>query len=76
LQRPQASCSTTQKFGPEAIFAIDSVLATTFEALFIKAGLKSRVLSEVRAEIWLRALGTLSLNRIGTLTAIKAGVAQ
>ena len=77
MQRPQASCSTTQKFGPEAIFAIDSVLATTFEALFLKAGLKSRVLSEVRAEIWLRALGTLSLkgtlslNRIGTLTAIK-----
>jgi 2-dehydropantoate 2-reductase len=38
------------------------------EALFIKAGLKSRVLTEVRAEIWLKALGTLSFNPIGALT--------
>ena len=33
--------------------------------------MKSRVLTEVRAEIWLNALGTWSLNRISALTAIK-----
>jgi ketopantoate reductase len=38
------------------------------EALFVKAGLKSRVLTEVRAEIWLKALGTLSFNPISALT--------
>ena len=38
------------------------------EALFIKAGLKSRVLTDVRAEIWLKALGALSFNPISALT--------
>jgi ketopantoate reductase len=38
------------------------------DALFTKAGLKSRVLTEIRAEIWLKALGTLSFNPISALT--------
>jgi 2-dehydropantoate 2-reductase len=36
--------------------------------LFIKAGLKSRVLTDVRSEIWLKAWGTLSFNPISALT--------
>lgn len=36
--------------------------------LFVKAGLKSRVLNDIRSEIWLKALGTLSLNPISALT--------
>jgi ketopantoate reductase len=38
------------------------------DAMFTKAGLKSRVLTEIRAEIWLKALGTLSFNPISALT--------
>jgi ketopantoate reductase len=36
--------------------------------LFVRAGLKSRVLTDVRSELWLKALGTLSLNPISALT--------
>jgi 2-dehydropantoate 2-reductase len=38
------------------------------EALLVKAGLKSRVLTDIRSEIWLKALGTLSFNPISALT--------
>ena len=38
------------------------------EALFLRAGLKSRVLDDIRGEIWLKALGTLSFNPISALT--------
>ena len=38
------------------------------DALFAKAGLKSRVVTDIRAEIWLKALGTLSFNPISALT--------
>jgi len=36
--------------------------------VFIKAGLKSRVLSDIRSEIWLKAWGNLSFNPISALT--------
>ena len=36
--------------------------------LFIKAGLKSLVLSDIRSEIWLKAWGNLSFNPISALT--------
>jgi len=38
------------------------------DALLAKAKLRSRVLSDIRAEIWLKALGTLSFNPISALT--------
>jgi len=43
------------------------------EALFIRAGLKSRVLTDIRAEIWLKAMGVLSLNPISALTHATMG---
>jgi ketopantoate reductase/2-keto-4-pentenoate hydratase/2-oxohepta-3-ene-1,7-dioic acid hydratase in catechol pathway len=36
--------------------------------VFIKAGLKSRVLDDIRSEIWLKAWGNLSFNPISALT--------
>jgi len=36
--------------------------------VFIKAGLKSMVLSDIRSEIWLKAWGNLSFNPISALT--------
>jgi ketopantoate reductase/2-keto-4-pentenoate hydratase/2-oxohepta-3-ene-1,7-dioic acid hydratase in catechol pathway len=36
--------------------------------LFVKAGLKSRVLKDIRSEIWLKAWGNLSFNPISALT--------
>ncbi len=36
--------------------------------MFVKAGLKSRVLTDVRSEIWLKAWGNLSFNPISALT--------
>ncbi|MFO0990106.1 MAG: 2-dehydropantoate 2-reductase, partial [Alphaproteobacteria bacterium] len=36
--------------------------------LFVNAGLKSRVLSDIRSEIWLKAWGNLSFNPISALT--------
>ena len=36
--------------------------------VFIKAGLKSRVLKDIRSEIWLKAWGNLSFNPISALT--------
>jgi 2-dehydropantoate 2-reductase len=36
--------------------------------LFVKAGLKSRVLPDIRSEIWLKAWGNLSFNPISALT--------
>lgn len=36
-------------------------------ALFVDAGFKSRVLPDIRAEIWLKALGALSINPISAL---------
>jgi ketopantoate reductase len=36
--------------------------------LLVKAGLKSRMLTDVRAELWLKALGTLSFNPVSALT--------
>ena len=41
---------------------------TNFCDLLVKAGLKSRMLTNVRAELWLKALGTLSFNPISALT--------
>jgi ketopantoate reductase/2-keto-4-pentenoate hydratase/2-oxohepta-3-ene-1,7-dioic acid hydratase in catechol pathway len=35
---------------------------------FVKAGLKSRVLNDIRSEIWLKAWGNLSFNPISALT--------
>jgi 2-dehydropantoate 2-reductase len=36
--------------------------------LFVKSGLKSRVLKDIRSEIWLKAWGNLSFNPISALT--------
>lgn len=36
--------------------------------LFVKAGLRSRVLDDIRSEIWLKAWGNLSFNPISALT--------
>ncbi len=36
--------------------------------IFVKAGLKSRVLTDIRSEIWLKAWGNLSFNPISALT--------
>lgn len=36
--------------------------------LFVGAGFKSRVLPDIRSEIWLKALGALSINPISALT--------
>lgn len=36
--------------------------------VFVKAGLKSRVLPDIRSEIWLKAWGNLSFNPISALT--------
>jgi ketopantoate reductase len=38
------------------------------DAVFAKAGMRSRVMANIRAEIWLKALGTLSFNPISALT--------
>jgi len=44
---------------------------------FVKAGLKSRVLTDIRAELWLKAWGTLSFNPISVLThASMAGICR
>ncbi len=37
-------------------------------SLFVDAGFKSRVLPDIRSEIWLKALGSLSINPISALT--------
>ena len=36
--------------------------------MFVKSGLKSRVLTDIRSEIWLKAWGNLSFNPISALT--------
>ena len=36
--------------------------------MFVKAGLKSRVLKDIRSEIWLKAWGNMSFNPISALT--------
>ena len=36
--------------------------------MLVKAGLKSRVLADIRSEIWLKAWGNLSFNPISALT--------
>ena len=41
---------------------------TRVRETFTKSGLKSRVISDIRAEIWLKALGSLSFNPISALT--------
>jgi 2-dehydropantoate 2-reductase len=41
---------------------------STVSEMFIKAGFKSPVLAEIRAEIWLKAWGNLSFNPISALT--------
>jgi 2-dehydropantoate 2-reductase len=38
------------------------------EALLVRAGLKTRILTDIRAEIWLKAVGTLAFNPISSLT--------
>jgi 2-dehydropantoate 2-reductase len=42
--------------------------AREIEALLVNAGLKSRILTDIRAEIWLKAIGTLAFNPISSLT--------
>ncbi len=37
-------------------------------SLFIDAGFKSRVISDIRSEIWLKALGALSINPVSALS--------
>jgi ketopantoate reductase/2-keto-4-pentenoate hydratase/2-oxohepta-3-ene-1,7-dioic acid hydratase in catechol pathway len=42
--------------------------AKSLHDAFVKAGLKSRVLPDIRSEIWLKAWGNLSFNPISALT--------
>jgi ketopantoate reductase len=42
--------------------------ARAVETLFLKAGLNAQVVTDIRAELWLKALGTLSFNPISALT--------
>jgi 2-dehydropantoate 2-reductase len=42
--------------------------AKSLHDTFVKAGLKSRVLDDIRSEIWLKAWGNLSFNPISALT--------
>ena len=42
--------------------------AKSLHDTFVKAGLKSRVLPDIRSEIWLKAWGNLSFNPISALT--------
>ena len=41
--------------------------------LFESAGFKSRIIDDIRSEIWLKALGTLSINPISALTRATMG---
>jgi 2-dehydropantoate 2-reductase len=50
---------------------------TLVSEFLIKAGLKSRVLSDIRSELWLKAWGSLSFNPISVLTrATMAGICR
>jgi ketopantoate reductase/2-keto-4-pentenoate hydratase/2-oxohepta-3-ene-1,7-dioic acid hydratase in catechol pathway len=46
----------------------DTARVKELHDVFIKAGLKSRVLDDIRSEIWLKAWGNLSFNPISALT--------
>jgi 2-dehydropantoate 2-reductase len=46
----------------------DSERVRRVHDLFVKAGLQSRVLRDIRSEIWLKAWGNLSFNPISALT--------
>jgi ketopantoate reductase/2-keto-4-pentenoate hydratase/2-oxohepta-3-ene-1,7-dioic acid hydratase in catechol pathway len=46
----------------------ESERAKRIHDLFVAAGLKSRVLKDIRSEIWLKAWGNLSFNPISALT--------
>jgi len=46
----------------------DSERAKLLHDVLVKAGLKSRVLPDIRSEIWLKAWGNLSFNPISALT--------
>jgi 2-dehydropantoate 2-reductase len=46
----------------------DTERAKLLHDVFVKAGLQSRVLKDIRSEIWLKAWGNLSFNPISALT--------
>ena len=46
----------------------DSARVRQLAAIFVQAGLKSPVLSDIRAEIWLKLWGNLSFNPLSALT--------
>ncbi|HWB45381.1 MAG TPA: 2-dehydropantoate 2-reductase [Hyphomicrobiaceae bacterium] len=46
----------------------DTERAKRLHDVFVKAGLQSRVLKDIRSEIWLKAWGNLSFNPISALT--------
>jgi ketopantoate reductase/2-keto-4-pentenoate hydratase/2-oxohepta-3-ene-1,7-dioic acid hydratase in catechol pathway len=46
----------------------DTARVKELHDVFVKAGLKSRVLPDIRSEIWLKAWGNLSFNPISALT--------
>jgi 2-dehydropantoate 2-reductase len=51
--------------------------ATLISHALIRAGLKSRVITDIRAEIWLKALGSVSFNPISALSrATMAGICR
>jgi ketopantoate reductase len=55
----------------------ESERATRISDALIKAGLKSRVLTDIRAEIWLKAWGSLTFNPISALShATMAGICR
>ena len=42
--------------------------ATEIAAMFISAGFRSRVITDIRSEIWLKLLGAVSINPVSALT--------
>ena len=50
-----------------------SIRATAIANAFLSSGLRSRVLEDIRAEIWLKGIGTLAFNPISALTHCTMG---
>jgi 2-dehydropantoate 2-reductase len=63
-----------------AIGELDGTISDRLESvccIFEAAGLRARAITDIRAEIWLKALGSVSFNPISTLTgATMAGICR
>jgi ketopantoate reductase len=66
-----------ERFPVGELDGTESERAKRISDALIKAGLKSRVLTDIRAEIWLKAWGSLTFNPISALThATMAGICR